>query len=93
MLLNTRGHWISQCTECKMKQNAISVKMLVNWRCADIIKHMQAHKLEEKERELTQRDTLHKEHVAKLEAKVSDILNPFQFLILLNFKSLCTYTQ
>lgn len=36
---------------------------------------MQAHKLDEKEQVLAKQNALHKEHIAKLEAKVSNFLN------------------
>ncbi len=37
-------------------------------RCDDVI--IQAHQLEEREKDLRKRDALYKEHIAKLEAKV-----------------------
>lgn len=39
-------------------------------------KPSQAHQLEEKEKDLKKRDALYKEHIAKLEAKVSIFINP-----------------
>lgn len=55
------------------------LKICAIWIRGMLFFFLQAHKLDEKEKELQKQESLFKEHVGKLEAKVSDILSTLHF--------------